>query len=537
MGNRIHGAFIYPRYSTDHQHSIAEQVDACERRCRELGLAVLGVYPDEAVSGTKLSRANFDRMMDDLRAGLADTVVIYDQSRLMRDIEGWFAVRKDLQMMGVRVVSATQEFVGGDIRKSDNFMMESIQATFDQMHVLITREKVTNKLHYMARQGLHCGGVPALGYRAEPINGNQKILVVDQEEAKIVRRIFGEYDRGKSYREIIGGLNADGIKTKRGNKFGSNSLHDLLHNRLYIGIQVYGSKVYRPDGTRNSHAPEGTDVITREAPELAIVPKEQFERVQQRMADNKHQQKGRPASARSYPLKGKVFCGECGSAMTVARSNKKEYQYYYYRCTQKDRTHDCDSRPIRCDDLERLVVDQTRALMGFPDIRAQALEFLSRECDNVNRTGLQRLKALQQTQRETKQKMDNIIRAIEDGNYIPTMRQRLQELQTEYDKAEAQISQLSRSAAVSALPSELLSAVFDKLCTAAQEDTAAVLSIVSRVEIYNDYIKIWTIFSPDGQPASDQAPNRELIINPGTPSGVPRIIINCTGIALVIRRS
>lgn len=68
---RIHGAYIYPRFSTEHQHSIEEQVDACIRRCRELGLTVLGVYADETVSGTKLSRRNFDRMMDDLRAGLA----------------------------------------------------------------------------------------------------------------------------------------------------------------------------------------------------------------------------------------------------------------------------------------------------------------------------------------------------------------------------------------------------------------------------------------------------------------------------------
>ena len=84
---RAHGAYIYCRYSTEHQHSIGEQVDACTRLCGERGLPVLGIYPDEAVSGTKLSRTNFDRMMSDLRDGLADTVVIYDQSRLMRSVE------------------------------------------------------------------------------------------------------------------------------------------------------------------------------------------------------------------------------------------------------------------------------------------------------------------------------------------------------------------------------------------------------------------------------------------------------------------
>ena len=533
---RTHGAFIYPRFSTEHQHSIEEQVDACSRRCKELGLAVLGIYADEAVSGTKLSRRNFDRMMDDLRAGLADTVVIYDQSRLMRDIEGWFAVRKELQLMGVRVISATQEFVGGDIRKSDNFMMESIQATFDQMHVLITREKVTAKLHYMAKAGLHTGGVPALGYRTKEIGDGKKILEVDEKEAAIVRRIFRAYDSGQSYKSIIDSLNADGIRTKRGNKFGANSLHDLLKNNLYTGVQIYGAKVYRPDGTRNSHAPEGQNIITRDAPELAIIDKTTFERVQQRMAQNKHQQAGRPPEARNYPLKGKVFCGECGSAMNVAASKKHEYLYYYYRCAKKDRTHDCTCRPIRCDDLEQLVVDYVRGLIGCPEIKDRAMEYLRREADAINKTGIDRLKSMQQEQRAIKSKIDNIIAAIEDGNYIPTMRDRLKQLEAEKASIESKINSLSRSASVAALPSEKFEAAYKKLCTTAQTNTTAILSIVSRVEIYNDCIKIYTLFNPDHDNTGPDETRGEFIEIPGTPSGVPRIIINFCGITLMIPR-
>ena len=536
MAKRIHGAFIYPRFSTEHQHSIEEQVDACTRRCRELGLALLGVYPDEAVSGTKLSRASFDKMMDDPRAGLADTVVIYDQSRLMRDIEGWFAVRKELQLMGVRVISATQDFVGGDIRKSDNFMMESIQATFDQMHVLITREKVTAKLHYMARTGLHTGGVPALGYRTKEIGDGKKILIVDDQEAAIVRRIFRAYDSGESYKSIIDSLNADGIKTKRGNKFGSNSLHDLLKNKLYIGIQVYGAKVYRPDGTRNSHSPEGENVITRDAPELMIVDKTLFDRVQQRMAENKHNQAGRPPESRKYPLKGKVFCGLCGSAMTVAASKIKGKTYYYYRCGQKDRTHDCPGRPIRCDDLEQLVVDQVRSMINCPDIKKEAMKCLRQEADAIKKTGLDRLKAMQQDQRTLQAKIDNIIAAIEDGNYIQSMRDRLKQLEAEKNAIDAKIANLTRSAAVSALPSEKFEALYEKMCAVSKINTDAILSIVSRVEVYDDYIKIYTLFNPDSN-KTDIVPDAEqFIINPGTPSGVPRIFINCCGVMLMTKR-
>ena len=533
---RTHGAFIYPRFSTEHQHSIEEQVDACTRRCRELGLTVLGVYADEAVSGTKLSRRNFDRMMDDLRAGLADTVVIYDQSRLMRDIEGWFSVRKELQLLGVRVISATQEFVGGDIRKSDNFMMESIQATFDQMHVLITREKVTAKLHYMAKAGLHTGGVPALGYRTKDIGDGKKILEINEKEAAIVRRIFRAYDSGESYKSIIDGLNADGIKTKRGNKFGSNSLHDLLKNRLYTGVQIYGAKVYRTDGTRNSHAPEGENVITRDAPELAIIDKTTFDRVQKRMDQNKHKQAGRPPEARNYPLKGKVFCGECGSAMNVAASKIKGKTYYYYRCAKKDRTHDCTGRPIRCDDLEQLVVDYVRGLMCCPEIKDRAMDYLRREADAINKTGLERLKAMQQEQHTIKSKIDNIIAAIEDGNYIPSMRERLKQLEAEKAAIESKINNLSRSAAVASLPSEKFEAAYNKLCAISKTNAAAILSIVSRVEVYNNYIKIYTLFCPDDDGELAKVKSEEFIEIPGTTSGVPRIIINFSGLAIIAKR-
>ena len=309
-----------------------------------------------------------------------------------------------------------------------------------------------------------------------------------------------------------------------------------MKNNLYTGTQIYGAKVYRPDGTRNSHAPEGQNIITRDAPELAIIDKSMFERVQQRMAQNKHQQAGRPPEARNYPLKGKVFCGECGSAMNVAASKKHEYLYYYYRCAKKDRTHDCTCRPIRCDDLEQLVVDYVRGLIGCPEIKDRAMEYLRREADAINKTGIDRLKSMQQEQRTVQAKINNIITAIEDGNYIPTMRDRLKQLEAEKASIESKINSLSRSAAVASLPSEKFEAAYKKLCTTAQTNTTAILSMVARVEIYNDCIKIYTLFNPDHDNTRPGDTRGEFIEIPGTPSGVPRIIINFCGITLMIPR-
>ncbi len=520
--DRAPGAYIYCRYSTEHQHSIAEQVDACTRLCAERGLPVLGIYADEAVSGTKLSRSNFARMMAALRAGVADTVVNYDQSRLMRNVVGWFATRSELQDLGVRVISATQSHVGGDIRKSDVFMMESIQATYDQMHVLISREKSTNKLHFMARNGEHTGGVPALGYKVVTGQDGKRRLAIEPAEAEIVRRIFSEYAAGKSYRLIIEGLNRAGLRTKRGQPFGTNSIHDLLRNRLYIGQRIYGARTYRLDGTRNTHSPEGTDVVTLDMPELAIVDEEIFGKVQRKMNENKTQNAGRPAEARDYPLKGKVFSAEYGPAMSVAASRQKDRQsYYYYRCARKNRTHDCDCRPIRCDELERFVAAAVRITIGDPKIRADALEKLlsvspaAAEQEKIDRLKKQRA--------ETQRKLDNALSALLDLGNLPELRERITVLKADLSAPDAAIRQCTAAThSLGNLTPTQLTALYHRLCDAALNDPAAVLSIVSRVEVGNDTIKIYTIFNGNPPPKKRLDENDEEFIEiDGTPSGVP----------------
>ena len=164
------------------------------------------------------------------------------------------------------------------------------------------------------------------------------------------------------------------------------------------------------------------------------------------------------------------------------------------------------------------------------------MEYLRREADAINKTGLDRLKAMQQEQRTVQAKINNIITAIEDGNYIPTMRDRLKQLEAEKSAIESKINSLSRSAAVASLPSEKFEAVYKKLCAISQTNTTAILSIVSRVEIYNDCIKIYTLFNPDHDNTGPDEIRGEFIEIPGTPSGVPRIIITFCGITLLIPR-
>ena len=102
-------------------------------------------------------------------------------------------------------------------------------------------------------------------------------------------------------------------------------------------FSFWGSILFLPekreDGTRNTHSKDLANAIRIEDALPAIIDRDLFDIVQKRMAQNKRQQGGRPATKREYPLRSKVFCAECKSAMTISTSRK---EYYYYRCTGKN---------------------------------------------------------------------------------------------------------------------------------------------------------------------------------------------------------
>lgn len=514
MKNRQHGAFINARYSTDNQNpdSIEVQVQKCSEWCHKNNIPILGIFADEATSGMKTSRPRYEEMMRQLRLGIADTVVIYDQSRMFRKMTAWFAFRDELTAIGVSVVCVTQPMIGKDLRDPTNFLTEGSMALFNQIWALQTRQKVMEKMRYMARNGLHTGGRPALGYTV--VDGR---LEIQEEEAQIVRRIFREYASGHSYRNIIAGLNADGIKTKKGNPFGSNSLHDMLKNEKYIGVLVYGQSPYREDGTRNTHSKDGVDVIRIEDAIPAIVDRETFDAVQRRMQLNKHQQGGRPPKNREYPLKGKVFCADCKSAMTITTSQRV---YNYYRCTGKKRLHNCEAAPISADQLERRVADAVRMMLGRPDNSNTLLCILREQAAAIQGSAASRLQNLIQRKGEVDGKLDNALEALLGGLDSPVLRKKIRELEAEQAEIDRNMKMLRASVNASVLPEMRLLEILNQIIDATQDDLDVLLSIVYRVEVGKDRITIWTIL--DSDPTGNIDPTQDgVIISNGSPSGVP----------------
>lgn len=527
---RLHGAYLYARYSTDNQNpdSIDVQVSKCAHWCDDHGIPVLGIFSDEAVSGMKDSRPEYDRMMRKLEMGGADTVVIYDQSRMFRKMTAWFAFRDQLSNMGVTVYSVTQPLIGKDLRDPTNFLTEGSMALFNQIWALQSRQKTMEKLRYMARNGQHTGGKPALGYMVE--NGK---LVICEPEAAVVRRIFHEYVSGVSYRDIIAGLNRDGLKTKRGGSFGSNSLHDLLKNEKYIGTLVYGQSPYRADGTRNTHAKDGPDVIRIEDAIPAIIDKETFRKVQDKMVQNKHQQGGRPPKNRNYPLKGKVYCDHCKSALSVSISRG---EYYYYKCTSKKRKHDCKGVSISVDELEDAVVDAVRQLMIIPENREKLICIMREQKKVIHGSSVVQLKALIKERDDVSYKLDNAVNAVLSGISSQTLKDKIKELEDRKAQIDAKMFALRQQVDAAALPEERLRLLLDKILVGeTQKNKKAILSIVYRVEVSDEKLSIWTIFDtdPDGHFDTDE---EGVLITPGTTSSVPIVFITPNFLRIVVVR-
>lgn len=527
MAQRIPGALIHARYSTDNQNpdSIDVQVSKCAGWCRDHDMTVLGVYADEAVSGMKDSRPRYEAMMRDLRAGVGDTVVIYDQSRMFRKMTAWFDFRAQLTALGVEIVCVTQPMIGKDLRDPTNFLTEGSMALFNQIWALQTRQKVLEKMRYMARNGQHTGGKPALGYQVE--DGR---LVTCEEEAQIVRRIYEEYAAGKSYREIVAGLNADGLRTKRGQPFGANSLHDLLKNERYTGVVVYGQRPYREDGTRNTHA-TADDCIRVEGAVPAIISRELFETVQARLTSNKRQQSGRPPTKRDYPLRGRVFCADCKSAMTIRTSQSK---YDYYACARKKRQHTCDNPNISVDRLEQDVVRAVRQVLGSPKNVERLIQILREQRGEIQTAAVDALRRLLEQEAEISRKLDHATDAIMSGLSSPTLRAKIQELEAEKTGIERRLRGLRETVDASAIPEDRLREVLAAI-TAGEDPTsvAAILSIVYRVEVGRDRITIWTIL--DTPPTGDADLDADgVLISPGTASGVPKEQISVRISALLL---
>lgn len=269
------------------------------------GWAYAGVYADEAKTGTKDSRENFIRLLADCRAGRIDAIITKSISSFARNTVTLLETVRELKALGIDVYFEEQNI---HTLSADGELMLSILASYAQEESLSASENQKWRIRKNFEEGRPWNGT-MLGYRYR--NGT---LVVEPDEAEIVRRVFREYLAGKGVVAIANGLNEDGIPTRYGNRWCKSSVTGILRNYTYTGNLLLHKTFRENHLTKRTLPNEGQlPQYHAEGAHEAIIRMVDFEAVQAEMERRaaKHAPPGKGYRNR-YPFTGLIVCGCCG---------------------------------------------------------------------------------------------------------------------------------------------------------------------------------------------------------------------------------
>lgn len=308
-------------------------------------------YDDGGFSGGSMERPSLERLLRDIEAGKLDCVVVYKVDRLSRSLLDFARIMEAFDRKGVSFVSVTQQF---NTTSSMGRLTLNILLSFAQFEREIIGERIRDKIAAQKRRGKWAGGVPVLGYDVDRSGGSPR-LVVNPKEAARVREIFQMYLEKGSLHPVVTELTRRGWPNKRritrkgdtkgGRPFDKATLYVLLINPIVTGKIVHKDQVY-------------------EGEHEAIVDPVLFERVQTQLSTNGRTGGVEVRNKYGALLRGLLRCKACNSAMTHTFHGKGSRFYRYYRCVHaiKNGAHACPATALPAAEIERVVIDEIRAL-------------------------------------------------------------------------------------------------------------------------------------------------------------------------------
>jgi len=448
-------AVLYARYSSDNQRdeSITAQLRAGREYCKRKNYKIVKEYTDEAFSARTDNRPDFQEMMSDARKGLFDVIVFHKIDRNARDEYDYYRYKAQLKDLNISLEYVTQNI---DSSPEGN-MMESMLVGMAAYYSRNLSVEVKKGLRENAYQAIHTGGKPPLGYDVDPAT---KKLVINEAEANIVRLIFTRRAAGVPYGRIIDELNMLGYKTKFGNNFGKNSLHDLFKNKKYIGTFIFGRVAGGHNEKRNSHK-ESEAMIEIPNAIPAIISEDIFLQVQSRMTDAKHS----PGSSRAkemYTLAGLVYC-ECGAKMVGSRVTSRGNTYSYYRCDKQQRTlSNCGTGRIKKDEIEKMVIDEIENKVLSPDALPDLTEVINKAISQLTKESTEKLSQLKSVKKELETKVNKLLDLAEQGLFDDLLKERYKNSVTQLENIKEEIELIER-ASVALLTKEQVSETINSL--------------------------------------------------------------------------
>jgi len=420
-------AVIYVRYSSHNQReeSIDAQIRACKAYAESMGYTVIEIYSDSAQSATNDNRAEFQRMIADAKKKKFQYVIVHKLDRFSRDKYDAVTYKRELKINGITLISVTENLDGSP----ESLMLESVIEGMAAYYSANLAREVMKGLKENAYQCKHTGGFPALGYDVDPIT---KKYVINEDEAKIVKIIFEKYSNGIGYLQILEYLNGMGYRTKAKKPFAKNSIHHILKNVKYIGTYIYNRKKDKSaNGKRGGENKPREEWIVIEDGVPAIIDKEVFNTVQQKMAQNRDNG-GKHKAKQVYVLSGLIFCGECGSPYygNSRICGRHTVRYVSYRCSNRDNRKGCKNKEIRKEYVENFVLDSLYSnlfnALSIQKLSRMLTEYaLKQSEDNIDELNIANAELS-----SIADKINVIIKLVaETGISIDTVRDNLRELE------------------------------------------------------------------------------------------------------------
>lgn len=414
----------YVRYSSDNQReeSLDAQIRAIKDFCIREGYTLVKIFSDEAKTATSDKRPGFLNMMREAESGTFSAVIVHKLDRFSRDRFDSAFYKRHLSKNGVRLISVLENLDNSP----ESIILESVLEGMAEYYSRNLSREVMKGMRETAYQCRHTGGIPPLGYDIDL----EKKYVINAREAEAVKIMFNMFADGLGYTAIIEELNSKGFRTKIGNTFGKNSIHDLLKNEKYIGVFVFNRAAKMVNGKRNSHRLKPEEEIIRIPGGCpAIIEMELWERVHERMNNNK-KKSGSYSSKTVYLLSGRIFCGKCGGSMSGNKANtRKGTDYSYYKCSNKKKDHSCDANNISKSFVEEKVIDALYDNLFGEHVIDMAADMIHKHATVHKKEIPSHVKSYEKELHKVEIEINNIVNAVAAGLYHESMKGKLDDLE------------------------------------------------------------------------------------------------------------
>ena len=374
---------VYLRLSRDDESdgggaeagSICSQRDLiCSYIRGQNNMEIYDIYVDDGWSGANFDRPSFKRMMEDIKAGHIDCVIVKDLSRLGRDyIEAGRLIQKTFPAFSVRFIALNDNFDSLTADFNEKTLVLPVKNFVNDAYCSDISKKVRSHQQVKRENGDFIGAFVIYGYQKDPENINH--LLVDEYAAGIVRKIFAWKIAGFSNLAIAEKLNGMGIlspmeyKKSKGEKFSTGfvtnvmarwsavAVKRILINEMYTGMMVQGKNEKFSHKVKRLVEKPGNEWVRVPDTHKEVVSAEDFQTVQELLAVDTRASAGKD---RCHMFTGFLYCGDCGEPMIRRMNRYKGTEKVYFICPTRNKGLGCTRHSILEEELKQLILTGLR---------------------------------------------------------------------------------------------------------------------------------------------------------------------------------